>query len=81
MIGDFDNREYSRMMLDAGREELVEASAHLQTALGHFVAANDVKRVSWLSVVWYKLHDILESMGCKDINLGEDESPNGYHHS
>lgn len=77
MIGDFDNCEYRRMMLDAGRGELVEASAHLQTALGHFVAANDVKRVSWLSVVWYKLNDILHGMGSRDIGFGEEDSSNG----
>lgn len=74
MTGDLDNREHRAMILDAGRDELAEASAHLQAALGYFVDANDVKRVSWLSGVWDKLNDALHGMWSRETGFEEDPS-------
>ena len=57
-----DNREYRRSMEIGSYEEAMEASAHIQTALGHLVAAENPVFTSKLAYIWRELCSWIDDM-------------------
>lgn len=61
-----DKYECHKAMNVAAYEESIEASAHLQTALGHLVAANNAEFANRLAYIWSQLSDYIDRMGYEE---------------
>lgn len=57
-----DNSEYRKSMEIGSYEEAMEASAHIQTALGHSVAAENSVFTSKLAYIWRELCSWIDDM-------------------
>lgn len=57
-----DDGEYRKAMEIGSYEEAMEASAHIQTALGHSVAAENLALTSKLAHIWWELGSWIDDM-------------------